>query len=211
MALLQEPALDTEYEVRGNVWQYRFNSSAMYSVACILFILIRYMSILLLIISVYRPCTAFEHLTHSTTGNYGYFATNFTQESCHRFFMAAPVFKGIDFVHFPDPRELLSTFWLPCQLSRSWFHRRSWASGKLFPFLFYIIVSWSHSGPSILLTVGRGWQGLSLSYSPLRLQYNGSRISSTELVGSLYYELPQRYRVIHVLAITVDASFSVCV
>jgi hypothetical protein len=94
------------------------NSSATYSVACVLFILIRYTSILILLISVYLPRTAFDGSTHSTTGNYGYFATIFTTESCHRFFMVAPVFKGIDFVHFLEHRELLSIFRLLFQLSR---------------------------------------------------------------------------------------------
>jgi len=46
--------------------------------ACILFILIRYTSILVLLIS-----------------NYGFFATSFSQEKCRKFFMAAPTCKVI--------------------------------------------------------------------------------------------------------------------
>ncbi|KIM89675.1 hypothetical protein PILCRDRAFT_812483 [Piloderma croceum F 1598] len=58
---------------------YRSQSSiTRLSVACILFILIRYMSILTLIAS-----------------NYGWFATSFTQESCSRVYMIAPVLKVV--------------------------------------------------------------------------------------------------------------------
>ncbi|KIM89543.1 hypothetical protein PILCRDRAFT_1897 [Piloderma croceum F 1598] len=62
---------------------YRSQSSILHlSIACTLFILIRYSSILILFVS-----------------NYGYFATSFTQESCNQFFMVAPVLKGIYSVH----------------------------------------------------------------------------------------------------------------
>ncbi|KAL4071680.1 hypothetical protein V8B97DRAFT_426247 [Scleroderma yunnanense] len=46
------------------------------SLACILFILIRYISVLVMI-----------------TSNYGYFATTFTVESCRRFYFVPPMFK----------------------------------------------------------------------------------------------------------------------
>jgi len=48
------------------------------SIVCILFILIRYSSIFMFVVS-----------------NYGYFATTFTQESCQRFYMVAPVAKAL--------------------------------------------------------------------------------------------------------------------
>ncbi|KIM85706.1 hypothetical protein PILCRDRAFT_341932 [Piloderma croceum F 1598] len=58
---------------------YRTQNSIMgMSVACILFILIRYTSILVL-----------------TIGNYGFFATNFTPKSCQHFFWAVPILKVI--------------------------------------------------------------------------------------------------------------------
>lgn len=46
------------------------------SLACILFILIRYVSIIVMIVS-----------------NYGVFATSFTQESCQRYYLVSPTFK----------------------------------------------------------------------------------------------------------------------
>ncbi|KAF9235787.1 hypothetical protein BU15DRAFT_33707, partial [Melanogaster broomeanus] len=46
------------------------------SLACILFILIRYISIVVLVIS-----------------NYGVFSTSFTVESCEHYYLLAPVFK----------------------------------------------------------------------------------------------------------------------
>ncbi|KAI6118026.1 hypothetical protein F5141DRAFT_1095726 [Pisolithus sp. B1] len=48
------------------------------SLACILFILIRYSSILVMV-----------------TSNYGFFATTFTDESCRRYYYVAPIFKDI--------------------------------------------------------------------------------------------------------------------
>ncbi|KIJ63168.1 hypothetical protein HYDPIDRAFT_156657 [Hydnomerulius pinastri MD-312] len=48
------------------------------SLACILFILIRYSSILVIVVS-----------------NYGVFATSFTEESCRRYYLIAPIFKVI--------------------------------------------------------------------------------------------------------------------
>ncbi|KAI6030317.1 hypothetical protein EDC04DRAFT_89588 [Pisolithus marmoratus] len=48
------------------------------SLACILFILIRYTSILVMV-----------------TSNYGFFATSFTEESCRRYYLVAPVFKDL--------------------------------------------------------------------------------------------------------------------
>ncbi|KAG1859610.1 hypothetical protein DFJ58DRAFT_780513 [Suillus subalutaceus] len=46
------------------------------SLACVLFILIRYVSVLVMILS-----------------NYGYFATGFTQQTCQNYYLAAPAFK----------------------------------------------------------------------------------------------------------------------
>lgn len=58
---------------------YRSQRSVLQpSVACILFILIRYTSILALTIS-----------------NYGFFATDFTPDSCRHFFWAAPILKVV--------------------------------------------------------------------------------------------------------------------
>lgn len=48
------------------------------SLACILFILIRYTSILVMV-----------------TSNYGFFATSFTEESCRRFYFVPPIFKDL--------------------------------------------------------------------------------------------------------------------
>ena len=39
-----------------------------------------------------------------TTGNYGWFASNFTQESCSRFYMVSPVLKGI-YSFVPKPSQ----------------------------------------------------------------------------------------------------------
>ncbi|KAG2750412.1 hypothetical protein P692DRAFT_20801887 [Suillus brevipes Sb2] len=56
---------------------YRRQSSIFHlSIACILFILIRYVSIVVMLIS-----------------NYGVLATSFTQESCQDYYMLAPIFK----------------------------------------------------------------------------------------------------------------------
>ncbi|KAG0693752.1 hypothetical protein DFH29DRAFT_376647 [Suillus ampliporus] len=56
---------------------YRSQSSIFHmSLACILFILIRYISIVVIVLS-----------------NYGYFATSFTQQACQRYYLATPVFK----------------------------------------------------------------------------------------------------------------------
>lgn len=56
---------------------YRSQSSIFHlSIACILFILIRYVSIVVMLIS-----------------NYGVLATNFTQETCQDYYILAPVFK----------------------------------------------------------------------------------------------------------------------
>lgn len=46
------------------------------SLACVLFILIRYVSVLVMILS-----------------NYGYFATSFTQQTCQHYYLATPAFK----------------------------------------------------------------------------------------------------------------------
>ncbi|KAJ8584355.1 hypothetical protein M405DRAFT_826965 [Rhizopogon salebrosus TDB-379] len=58
---------------------YRSQSSILrLSLACVLFILIRYISIVVMIIS-----------------NYGYFATGFTDETCRNFFLLPPAFKVV--------------------------------------------------------------------------------------------------------------------
>lgn len=61
-------------------WRFYRSQSSLFRLrlACILFILIRYDSIIVMIIS-----------------NYGVFSTGFTQESCKHYYMVAPVFKVI--------------------------------------------------------------------------------------------------------------------
>jgi hypothetical protein len=59
-------------------WRFYRSQSSIFrlSIACILFILIRYFSIVVILVS-----------------NYGFFATDFTQETCQRYFIVAPIFK----------------------------------------------------------------------------------------------------------------------
>ncbi|KAG2122467.1 hypothetical protein DEU56DRAFT_73304 [Suillus clintonianus] len=58
---------------------YRSQSSIFHiSLACALFILIRYLSIVTIVVS-----------------NYGYFSANFTQEACQRYYLVAPIFKVV--------------------------------------------------------------------------------------------------------------------
>ncbi|KAG1759167.1 hypothetical protein EDD22DRAFT_995702 [Suillus occidentalis] len=61
-------------------WRFYRSQSSFFRLrlACILFILIRYDSIIVMILS-----------------NYGVFSTGFTQESCKHYYMVAPVFKVI--------------------------------------------------------------------------------------------------------------------
>jgi hypothetical protein len=61
-------------------WRFYRSQSSIFnlSIACILFILIRYVSIIVMLVS-----------------NYGNFATNFTQETCQHYYMMAPIFKVI--------------------------------------------------------------------------------------------------------------------
>ncbi|KAG2139323.1 hypothetical protein DEU56DRAFT_326765 [Suillus clintonianus] len=61
-------------------WRFYRSQSSIFRLrlACVLFILIRYGSIVVMILS-----------------NYGVFSTSFTQETCHRYYMVAPVFKVI--------------------------------------------------------------------------------------------------------------------
>lgn len=61
-------------------WRFYRNQSSFFRLrlACILFILIRYGSIIVMILS-----------------NYGVFSTSFTQESCKHYYMVAPVFKVV--------------------------------------------------------------------------------------------------------------------
>ncbi|KAG2750414.1 hypothetical protein P692DRAFT_201853835 [Suillus brevipes Sb2] len=61
-------------------WRFYRSQSSFFRLrlACILFILIRYGSIIVMILS-----------------NYGVFSTGFTQESCKHYYMVAPVFKVI--------------------------------------------------------------------------------------------------------------------
>ncbi|KIK35273.1 hypothetical protein CY34DRAFT_783215 [Suillus luteus UH-Slu-Lm8-n1] len=61
-------------------WRFYRSQSSFFSLrlACILFILIRYDSIIVMILS-----------------NYGVFSTGFTQESCKHYYMVAPVLKVI--------------------------------------------------------------------------------------------------------------------
>ncbi|KAG2748392.1 hypothetical protein P692DRAFT_20953801 [Suillus brevipes Sb2] len=58
---------------------YRSQSSIFHiSLACALFISIRYISIMAMIVS-----------------NYGYFSTTYTQQACQRYYLVAPIFKAI--------------------------------------------------------------------------------------------------------------------
>lgn len=59
-------------------WRFYRSQPSIFriSLACVLFILIRYFSVLVMIIS-----------------NYGYFATSFTQQTCQHYYLAAPAFK----------------------------------------------------------------------------------------------------------------------
>ncbi|KIK44963.1 hypothetical protein CY34DRAFT_586424 [Suillus luteus UH-Slu-Lm8-n1] len=58
---------------------YRSQSSIFHiSLACALFISIRYVSIMAMIVS-----------------NYGYFSTTYTQQACQRYYLVAPIFKAI--------------------------------------------------------------------------------------------------------------------
>ncbi|KAG1806487.1 uncharacterized protein HD556DRAFT_315933 [Suillus plorans] len=58
---------------------YRSQSSIFHlSLACVLFILIRYVSIIAMVVS-----------------NYGYFSTTYTQQTCQQYHLVAPIFKGI--------------------------------------------------------------------------------------------------------------------
>lgn len=61
-------------------WRFYRSQSSFFRLrlACILFILIRYGSIIVMILS-----------------NYGVFSTSFTQESCKHYYMVAPVFKVV--------------------------------------------------------------------------------------------------------------------
>ncbi|KAF9226320.1 hypothetical protein BS17DRAFT_777052 [Gyrodon lividus] len=61
-------------------WRFYRSQSHIFrpSLGCTLFVLIRYFSIIVMIVS-----------------NYGVFATSFTQESCQRYYMVAPVFKVV--------------------------------------------------------------------------------------------------------------------
>ncbi|KAG1847608.1 hypothetical protein F4604DRAFT_162079 [Suillus subluteus] len=59
-------------------WRFYRSQPSIFriSLACVLFILIRYVSVLVMILS-----------------NYGYFATGFTQQTCQNYYLAAPAFK----------------------------------------------------------------------------------------------------------------------
>ncbi|KAG1764513.1 hypothetical protein EDD22DRAFT_447582 [Suillus occidentalis] len=58
---------------------YRSQPSIFHiSLSCVLFILIRYVSILTIVVS-----------------NYGYFSTDFTQHACQQYYLVAPIFKAI--------------------------------------------------------------------------------------------------------------------
>lgn len=58
---------------------YRSQSSIFHlSLACVLFILIRYVSIVAIVAS-----------------NYGFFSTTFTQQACQKYYLVAPIFKAV--------------------------------------------------------------------------------------------------------------------
>ncbi|KAG1833585.1 hypothetical protein EV424DRAFT_947508 [Suillus variegatus] len=61
-------------------WRFYRNQSSIFhlSLACVLFILIRYVSIIAMVVS-----------------NYGYFSTTYTQQTCQQYYIVAPIFKAI--------------------------------------------------------------------------------------------------------------------
>ncbi|KAG1742122.1 hypothetical protein EDB19DRAFT_672317 [Suillus lakei] len=61
-------------------WRFYRSQSSIYhlSLACVLFILIRYVSIMTIVVS-----------------NYGYFSISFTQQACQRYYLVPPIFKVV--------------------------------------------------------------------------------------------------------------------
>ncbi|KAG2360331.1 hypothetical protein BDR07DRAFT_1412865 [Suillus spraguei] len=61
-------------------WRFYRSQSSFFnmSLSCVLFILIRYISIVTLV-----------------TSNYGYFSTGFTQQACQQYYLVIPVFKAV--------------------------------------------------------------------------------------------------------------------
>ncbi|KIK35829.1 hypothetical protein CY34DRAFT_557728 [Suillus luteus UH-Slu-Lm8-n1] len=61
-------------------WRFYRSQPSLFhiSLSCVLFILIRYVSIVTIVVS-----------------NYGYFSTNFTQHACQQYYLAAPIFKVV--------------------------------------------------------------------------------------------------------------------
>ncbi|KAG2747203.1 hypothetical protein P692DRAFT_20737699 [Suillus brevipes Sb2] len=61
-------------------WRFYRSQPSLFhiSLSCVLFILIRYVSIVTIVVS-----------------NYGYFSTNFTEHACQQYYLAAPIFKVV--------------------------------------------------------------------------------------------------------------------
>jgi len=61
-------------------WRFYQSESSFFhlSLACVLFILIRYVSIVTIVVS-----------------NYGFFSTTFTRQTCQKYYLLAPIFKAI--------------------------------------------------------------------------------------------------------------------
>lgn len=146
--------------------------------------------------------------SHVSPGNYGYFATSFGLESCHRFYLVAPVLKGIYSVYSLEDRRS----WSNANISAPFPVVQTTVSQAILGFRW--IISPMPSDRTLMIYAGlstspdesRGWHGSSLPLSPLQLHSNGSQTCSTEIVGSVSSGLPYRHWIIHALAITINAS-----
>ncbi|KAG1840512.1 hypothetical protein C8R48DRAFT_765913 [Suillus tomentosus] len=67
-------------KARRPEWRFYQSESSFFhlSLACVLFILIRYVSIVTIVVS-----------------NYGFFSTTFTQQTCQKYYLLAPIFKAV--------------------------------------------------------------------------------------------------------------------
>ncbi|KAF8842009.1 hypothetical protein BDN67DRAFT_434197 [Paxillus ammoniavirescens] len=81
--------------------QYRDRDLGL-SHVCILFVLIRYVSIIVMVVS-----------------NYGMFSPSFTEESCQRYFIAAPIFKGLSKPNVPQCSYLTNSSVLQTMVSHA--------------------------------------------------------------------------------------------
>lgn len=152
-----------------------------FSIACILFILIRYVSVIVLILSrLWLSIVVDRRIYHSITGTYGFFATSFTAESCRRFFLSTPIAKGSQHVCVTKIRHQT----LHQQYFRLWCLRRFWGWGECA----IMHTSLAHSWPpvterSTFLVGEHGWNGLSSFRLSPPLLLSGSRTSISEIVS----------------------------